>query len=399
MVGFGFSRTTQYVASGFLSAVARSAKADSRTVAVVLLGLAGCTQASPPVSTGADPAASAQATAPKPHVSVAQGFLTTEGSAKAISPARLVSGSRLSMGSALRLTAWTSDQPGAQAAFDEVFAEFARLEKLMSTWIADSDVQRVNQAAGLRRVQVSADVRDVLKAARQISEWTGGKFDVTFGALSGLWKFDHDQDNVAPDLHEVRRRLPLIDYRAIQIDDAAGTVFLARKGMFVHLGGIGKGFAIDRSVNILRRRGFRDFMIQSGGDVYVSGLKAGRPWRLGIQDPRGPANQSFAELDLSDGTFSTSGDYERFFIKDGRRYHHILDPATGEPARGSRSVTIVANLATIADGLSTGVFILGPEAGMALIERLPDVEGVIVSDKNDVIISSGLTGRVRLLAK
>jgi FAD:protein FMN transferase len=302
------------------------------------------------------------------------------------------------MGSTLHLAAWTSDVAAAQAAFEEVFAEFERLENLMSVWRPDSDIQRINQAAGLRPVQVSPDVRDVLKTARQISEWTDGKFDVTFGALAGLWKFDHDQDNVVPDMREVRRRLPLIDYRAIQIDDRAGTVFLTRKGMSAHLGGIGKGYAIDRGVSLLRHRGFRDFMIQAGGDMYVAGLKDGHAWRLGIQDPRGAANHSFAELDLSDGTFSTSGDYERFFMKDGRRYHHILDPAAGEPARGSRSVTIVANRGVIADGLSTGVFILGPTAGMALIERLPDVEGVIVSDRNEVLISSGLTGRVRLLA-
>ncbi len=313
-------------------------------------------------------------------------------------PPRLAESSRLSMGSTLRLTAWTSDQTGALAAFEEVFTEFARLETLMSTWVAGSDLQRVNQTAGVRPVPVGPDVREALKTARQISEWTDGKFDVTFGVLSGLWKFDHDQDDILPDMREVRRRLPFIDYRAIQIDDAAGTVFATRSGISIHLGGIGKGCAIDRGVNILRRRGFRDFMIQSGGDIYVAGMKEGRPWRLGIQDPRGPANRTFAELDLSDGTFSTSGDYERFFIKDGRRYHHILDPTTGEPARGSRSVTIVANLASIADGLSTGVFILGPEAGMALIERLPDVEGVIVSDQNEVLMSSGLRGRVRLVA-
>ena len=168
------------------------------------------------------------------------------------SPARLVSASRLSMGSTLILTAWTADEPAAKAAFDEVFGEFTRFEQLMSTWIADSDVSRVNREAGVRPVPVSAEVRDVLKTARQMSEWTGGKFDVTFGALSGLWKFDHDQDNVIPDMREVRRRLPLIDYRAIQIDDAAGTVFLARKGMSMHLGGIGKGYAVDRGAPILR---------------------------------------------------------------------------------------------------------------------------------------------------
>ena len=175
-------------------------------------------------------------------------------------------------------------------------------------------------------------------------------------------------------------------------------MFLARKGMSIHLGGIGKGYAVDRAVQILRLRGLRAFVVQSGGDIYVSGLKDGQPWRLGIQDPRGDANRSFAELDLSDGTFSTSGDYERSFIKDGRRYHHILDPATGEPARGTRSVTIVARRAVLADGLSTGVFILGPDAGMALIERLPDVEGVIVSDKNEVLISSGLRDKIRIVA-
>ena len=302
------------------------------------------------------------------------------------------------MGSTLTLTAWTTDQRAATSAFEEVFAEFARLEKLMSTWIADSHVSRVNRDAGMRPVVVSAEVREVLKTARQMSEWTGGKFDVTFGALSGLWKFDHDQDNVIPDMAEVRRRLPLIDYRAIRIDDSAGTVFLSRRGMTVHLGGIGKGYAIDRGADLLRRRGVRDFMIQSGGDMYVGGLKDGRPWRLGIQDPRGAANDIFAELDLSDGTFSTSGDYERTFVKNGRRYHHILDPATGEPARGSRSVTIVSDRAVLADGLSTGVFILGPDAGMALIERLPGVEGVIVSNRNEVLISSGLRNKLTIVA-
>ena len=312
-------------------------------------------------------------------------------------PFSAVSASRLSMGSTLTLAAWTADEPAAKAGFDEVFAEFMRLEKLMSTWIADSDVSRVNREAGMRPVPASAEVREVLKTARQMSEWTGGKFDVTFGALSGLWKFDHDQDNVIPDMRDVRKRLPLIDYRAIQIDDAAGTVFLARKGVAMHLGGIGKGYAIDRAAAILRLRGLRDFMVQSGGDIYVAGLKDGRPWRLAIQDPRGPANRTFAELDLTDGTFSTSGDYERYFLKNGRRYHHILDPATGEPARGTRSVTIVSNLAVLADGLSTGVFLMGPDAGMALIERLPDVEGVIVSDKNQVLISSGLKDKLRMV--
>src|SRR5438067_108918 len=139
-------------------------------------------------------------------------------------------------------------------------------------------------------------------------------------------------------------------------------------------------------------------MMQAGCDLYVAGRRNGQPWRLGIRDPRGPAEKTFAMLDLSDGTFSTSGDYERFFIKDGRRYHHILDLRTGEPARGCRSVTLVTDRAVLADALAKGVFILGSSAGMALIERLPGVEGVIVSSTNQVLVSKGLEGRLTRLA-
>jgi thiamine biosynthesis lipoprotein len=168
--------------------------------------------------------------------------------------------------------------------------------------------------------------------------------------------------------------------------------------MRVNLGGIGKGYAVDRAVAILRRSGLRDFMIQAGGDMYVAGRKGDRPWRLGIRDPRGPADRIFASLDLTDGTFSTSGDYERFFMKDGRRYHHIIDLASGQPARLSRSVTLVTDRAVIADALAKGVFILGPDAGMALIERTPGVQGVIVGANNEVVISSGLKHTLILLA-
>ena len=167
----------------------------------------------------------------------------------------------------------------------------------------------------------------------------------------------------------------------------------------MHLGGIGKGYAVERAVKTMRAAGLRDFLIQAGGDLYAAGLKEGRPWRLGINDPRGPAGRSFATLDLSDGTFSTSGDYARSFVKDGVRYHHIIDPATGQPARLCRSVTIVADSPLVADGLSTGVFLLGPEQGMALVERLPEVEGVIVTAKNEVLVSSGLRDKFVQIAQ
>ena len=309
----------------------------------------------------------------------------------------LVERSRVSMGTEVRASAWTADEAAAVAAFERVFDEFDRLDALMSVWKEGSDILRINAAAGRTAVAVSPEVREVLRAAQEVSEWTGGKFDVTFAALSGLWKFDQDIDGRVPSRSEIAPRLPLIDYRALQLDDCAGTAGLTRAGMAVNLGGIGKGYAIDRAATILRDAGLSDFMIQSGGDLFVAGRRGERPWRVGLQDPRGVPNTLFAAIELTDAAFSTSGDYERYFIRDGHRYHHILDPGTGEPAPGSRSVTIMAKRAIASDGLSTGVFILGGDEGMALIEKLPDVEGVIVTGDNRVLVSSGLEGRLAML--
>lgn len=315
--------------------------------------------------------------------------------APAPEPAHLAERAAVAMGSELRLSAWTTHERATVAAFARAFDEFERLDALLSVWREGSDVRRINDAAGGAPVPVARETLAVLHAARRAGDGTNGKFDVTFGALSDLWKFDHDQDNRIPSPDDIRARLPLIDYTAIQLDDRAGTARLARAGMRVHLGGIGKGYAIDRAAVVLRAAGVHDFLIQAGGDLYASGRRGDRPWRAAIADPRAPGT-TFAAMDLRDETFSTSGDYERAFVTGGRRYHHILDPDTGEPARLSRSVTIVARSAATADGLSTGVFVLGPIEGMALIERLPDVEGVIVSAENDVLVSSGLKGRLAI---
>jgi FAD:protein FMN transferase len=331
-------------------------------------------------------------------IAAAIGGLACRQPPPAAAAAGLVERTHLTMGSELRLSAWTSEEPAALSAFESVFREFDRLDGLMSVWREGSDVLRLNAAAGDRAVPVSPEVLEVLRIAHQVSEWTAGKFDVTFGALTDLWRFDHDQDNRMPAASEVARRLPLVDYRALEIDERAGTAVLKRTGMRVHLGGIGKGYAVDRAVALLREKGLRDFMIQAGGDLYVGGRRGDRPWRLGIRDPRGAADQSFAAIDLSDGTLSTSGDYERFFFKDGRRYHHILDLDAGAPARGCRSVTLVSDRAVLADALAKGVFVLGPVEGMALIERLPGIEGVIVSATNEVLVSSGLRSRLIRLA-
>jgi FAD:protein FMN transferase len=311
--------------------------------------------------------------------------------------AHRVDESRLAMGSSLNLTAWTTDEAAAHAAFEAVSQEFDRLDRLMSVWKDDSDVLRVNAAAGDHPVRVSAEVIDVLKTARDVSEATSGTFDVTFGALSDVWKFDQDQDGSIPSAEQIRQRLSLVNYRDVILDEQMSTVFLRRTGMRIHLGGIGKGYAVDRAVAILRQRGLRDFLIQAGGDLYAGGRRGDRPWKLGIADPRNASGEPFATVELSDSTFSTSGDYERFFMRDGVRYHHILDLRTGQPARLCRSVTLVTNRAVVADALAKGVFILGPKEGMALIERTPGVQGVIVSNTNDVLVSKGLMGRVTIV--
>ena len=310
---------------------------------------------------------------------------------------RLISQAHQTMGTEVKVTVWTPDHSTAQRAFVSVFGEFDRLDALLSVWKPGSDVLRINEAAGKSPVSVSPETIEVLQTAHRVSVWTAGKFDVTFGPLAEIWKFDHDKDERVPTTDEIAARLLLIDDSAIQIDPAAHTVFLSRAGMRIHLGGIGKGYAVDRAIAILGRHAIDNFMVQFGGDLYVAGQPGDGPWRLGINDPRGAPNDSFAIAEIADATFSTSGDYERFFIKNGVRYHHILDPDTGQPARGCRSVTIVAKSATLADGLSTGVFILGPRAGLELVERLPDVEGVIVSAENEVLISSGLRDRVRII--
>ncbi len=249
-------------------------------------------------------------------------------SAPASSGAHMIERSRLAMGSELRITAWTADETAALSAFEEAFGDFQRLDGLMSVWREGSDVQRLNAAAGKQPVPVSADVREVLHAARQISDWTGGKFDVTFGALSGLWKFDHDQDNRIPDPQVVRRHLAAHRLQRRGRGRAGGHgLSQARRDARSSWAESARATPSIGRWTRSGERGLSDFMIQSGGDLYVAGRRGERPWRVGIRDPRGPAERSFAALDLSEGAISTSGDYERFFIK--RRASLSPHPGSG----------------------------------------------------------------------
>ncbi|HWN68615.1 MAG TPA: FAD:protein FMN transferase [Haliangium sp.] len=312
-------------------------------------------------------------------------------------PDQLFVRSASSMGTRVTVSLWTEHEVDAVRAAAIVFDEFRRVDDLMTTWREDSDVSRINAAAGGPPVVVAREVITVIQRAQEVAKATAGAFDITVGAYRGLWKFDEDKDGTIPDPAAVAARLPLVSYRDIRINLARSTVQLRRKGMSITLGGIAKGYAVDRAVKLLHQQGFHDFLLQAGGDLYVSGRRGDRPWRVGIRDPRGDASTPFALVELEDKTFSTSGDYERSVIVDGVRYHHILDPATGRPAMRSRSVTVMTKDAFTADAWDTALFVLGPEKGMALVEKLPDLEAVFVDAQNQVHVSSGLKDKVRVL--
>lgn len=301
------------------------------------------------------------------------------------------------MGTAIEVTLWSDDEAAAVRGAQAVFAEFRRLDAMMTTWTPDSEVSRINAAAGGKPVAVSDETFAVIARAVEVSKVSGGVFDITVGAFGGLWRFDQDMDGELPDPVEVKRRLRLIDWRAVTLDKKRHTVGIKRRGMKLTLGGIAKGYAVDRAAALLIEQGFVDFIVQAGGDMYVSGSKGAAPWVVGIRDPRGPREQSFAIAPVRDHSFSTSGDYERGFVKDGIRYHHILDPRTGQPARATRSVTVMAKDAFTADAWSKVLFILGAAKAMPLVEKLPDFEAVFVDADNTVKISSGLKDRVTIL--
>jgi thiamine biosynthesis lipoprotein len=270
----------------------------------------------------------------------------------------------------------------------------------MTTWTPDSEISKINAAAGNgQAIAVSAEAFAVIARSVDVSRASKGLFDITVGAYGGLWKFDEDMDGSIPTPDQVTARKKLVNWKDIVLDKRKKTVRLKRPGMKITLGGIAKGYAVDRGAALLDAAGFSDFIIQAGGDMYVSGSKGATPWVVGIRDPRGPRDQSFAVAPIRDHSFSTSGDYERGFVKDGVRYHHILDPRTGQPARTTRSVTIMAKDAFTADAWSKVLFIMGAKAAMPLVEKMPDFEAVFVDADNKVIASSGLKDRIKVIAE
>ncbi|MBA3395644.1 MAG: FAD:protein FMN transferase [Deltaproteobacteria bacterium] len=304
------------------------------------------------------------------------------------------------MGTAITVFLWTDDELAAAKAADAAFAEMKRIDGVMTTWTPDSEVSRINASAGQKPVAVSDETFTVIARAQDVAKRTRGVFDITVGAFKGLWKFDQDMDGSLPTPAEVKKRLAVVGYKHLVLDKAKKTVFLKKPGMAITLGGIAKGYAVDRCVKLLHDAGFTSFMVQAGGDMYVSGKKGETPWVVGIRDPRGATKDAmFATAPVEDHSFSTSGDYERGFVKNGVRYHHILDPRTGQPAKASRSVTIRAKDAFTADAWSKVLFILGPTESQKLIkrEKLTDFEVVWIDDKNAVTMTPAIKQAVTVL--
>ena len=300
---------------------------------------------------------------------------------------------KLQMGTIVEITILEGDGSRFDRAAEKAFREIKRLEGLFSSYQPLSDVSRISANAGGSPIAVSPEVIEVTEKAIDVAAISGGAFDPTIGSLAGLWGFS-GESGVVPTKAEVEKVLPLVDFRLIEVDRKASTVFLKKRGAAFNLGGIAKGYIVGQAVGVLRVYGVKRAIIKAGGDLFAMNATASvEQFRVGIKDPR-DGDKLIGEVYLENGAVATSGDYERFFEKDGVRYHHILDPKTGFPARGSRSVTVVAEDPTLADALSTSVFVMGPARGMALVESLPGVEALIVDSEGRITQSSGFEGKV-----
>ncbi len=267
------------------------------------------------------------------------------------------------------------------------FLEVERLEALLSSYRAESDVSRINAAAGDSLVLVAPETWALVQKSIELGEATSGAFDITFGPLGGAWDFRRAAPPSQPTIAAARS---LVDYRRLELAGRPPRVGLPERGMRIGLGGIAKGYIVDRAAAVLQAAGFDNCMIDAGGDLCARGAgPSGGGWRVGVRDPRDP-ERVLVTLTARNAAVVTSGDYQRYFFYEGRRYHHIIDPATGYPAPHCRSVTVVAPDTGIADALATGIFVMGPAAGVTLAERLPEVEALVIDAEGTHHATSGL---------
>jgi len=293
---------------------------------------------------------------------------------------------RLLMGTTVTIEAAGADQATLEQASAAAFAEMARVEGLMSPYRPDSDVSRLTIAA--REATVAPDTAEVIALGLEIARRSRGAFDLTLGRLKALWGIESESPQVPP-AAEIAVALQGIGPEALTISGMHVTK--ASPLLAIDLGAIAKGYAIDRAIAVLRDAGVTSAAVNAGGDIGLLGDKQGRPWRIGIQHPRRPG-EVLTTLEVRDRAVVTSGDYERSFERDGRRYHHLFDPQSGYPADRCQSVTVLAPRAVLADALATALFVLGPEQGLQLLRNYPEVDALIVGADGRLFRTPALAG-------
>ena len=290
------------------------------------------------------------------------------------------------MGTRIRVELWAEERATGEAAIDAVMREMQRIDASMSTYKPHSEVSRVNAQAARAPMRISRELFDLLATAVEYSRLTDGAFDITYASVGFMYDFRRRH---RPTESQIEAALPAVNYRNLVLDRQRRTVYFSRRGVRIDLGGIAKGYAVDRGIAVLQQRGVGHALVSAGGDSRIIGDRLGKPWIVGIRHPD-HKEQVIARVPLADTAISTSGDYERYFDENGVRYHHILDPATGHPASKARSATILAPTAMRTDGLSKTAFVLGPEAALAIVNRLEDVDAILVAPDGRVLYSKGL---------
>ena len=286
---------------------------------------------------------------------------------------------------------------GEKRALDQALQRVSEIEQRMSAYLEDSDVSRINRNAGVDLVKIHPETAALIKKSITFSILSDGAFDITVRPLVELWGIGKKGNEIPPQ-EQIEHARSLVDYRKILLDEKSGRAGLKEKGQAIDLGGIAKGYAAEEVKRVLLENDVESALINLGGNIIAVGVQPdGRPWKIGIQNPVMPTGKYLGILSAADKTIVTSGSNERFFIKNGRRYHHIIDPRTGEPSQsGLLSITAVCGWSADADALTTSVFLLGPECGMKLIKML-GAEAVFVTEKLDVLASNGLKDNFKFI--
>lgn len=290
------------------------------------------------------------------------------------------------MGTEVSVCLWHEDEVVGRSIVDLVFAETERIDRLMSTYKEDSVISAINRGAAEAPVVAGDELFQLIRRSLDISVLTRGAFDITYDSVGQHYDFRNRQ---RPDAETIEAERKLIDFRFVELDQAAGTVSFREQGVRINLGGIAKGYVVERGISILRSHGVEHGIVTAGGDSRLLGDRRGQPWMVGIRDPR-KDGQVAISVPLEDEAISTSGDYERFFDENDVRYHHIIQPSTGEPAAGVHSATVIGPDAVITDALSTSVFVMGVDQGLRLVGTLPDYESIVIDADGRIYYSDGL---------